>query len=704
MVRRTHHALEAAARSNEDAVSALRMARETALALRAIGGLEVAAGLLDRAFNLHVAIALPAPVSPLAVEHAESVLACGRLAEARALFERAARLADTEGDALTLARAAVGLGGIWLREHRGCDEMAKVASLQRRALAALPPDASVLRARLETRLAAEEAYRGASVHVIQTAVEAVRQTGDAHALAEALSLYHHVLAGPDDGARRLAIADELIATAAEAENALLTLVGLCWRAADLFLLGDPRARAALEDLRVRAEALQCRSILFIVRAMEVMLAICSGRLDEAERTAQECYALGVEVGDVDALAYYGGQLAAIRFFQGREAELESLLASIASSPTLIPERERSFALAAALCALRAGSSGAAQAHLDQLAREGVRKLPPSSSWLTSMLAIVELAAALHDPVVARMTYEALLPFAELPVMASLVAVVCFGSTHRLLGLAAATCGERARAVEHFTAAISASERIGHRPAAIQARAELGLARIARGRGDDAVCGYALVEEAIAAAEGIGMTGLAQRWRTALTAVLEDRRKLPRVVATLSPSAQPGSWRISYGDQVATVADRIGLRYLAQLLAAPDRSFPALALVVEGHTTIQATGRQRVLDERALHALRTRITDLRQRNGLRDDEQEELSTLTRELGRALGLGGRSRNFADVPERARTAVRKAIKRAIGDISVANPDIGRHLATSVSTGTQCCYRISAGEPLHERKSVVG
>jgi hypothetical protein len=147
--------------------------------------------------------------------------------------------------------------------------------------------------------------------------------------------------------------------------------------------------------------------------------------------------------------------------------------------------------------------------------------------------------------------------------------------------------------------------------------------------------------------------------------------------------------VSYGGQVATVADRVGLRYLAQLLASPDRPIPALALVVDGGAAVPTARGQRVLDDRAVVALRARIADLRQRKVLADEEQAELARLTRELGRALGLGGRSRTFADVPERARTAVRKAIKRAIDEISTANPTVGQHLAASVSTGTLCCYR---------------
>jgi hypothetical protein len=103
----------------------------------------------------------------------------------------------------------------------------------------------------------------------------------------------------------------------------------------------------------------------------------------------------------------------------------------------------------------------------------------------------------------------------------------------------------------------------------------------------------------------------------------------------------------------------------------------------------------MLDGRAMTALRARIMDLRQRTALVEAEQVELEKLTRELGRALGLGGRSRTFADVPERARTAVRKAIKRAIDEISTANPTIGQHLAARITTGTLCCYRGPAAGP---------
>jgi hypothetical protein len=39
-----------------------------------------------------------------------------------------------------------------------------------------------------------------------------------------------------------------------------------------------------------------------------------------------------------------------------------------------------------------------------------------------------------------------------------------------------------------------------------------------------------------------------------------------------------------------------------------------------------------------------------------------------------------------------VRKALKRAIDEITVASPAIGRHLARRVETGATCCYRLES------------
>jgi tetratricopeptide (TPR) repeat protein len=684
---RAHHAFIAASRSMADAITAVHTAREAAAALQMVDGFEPAAALLGQAVELHKAAALPGPVATLEVAWAEAVLACGRLAEARPLFHRAAHVAEAEGDVVACARAALGLGGVWVREHRLLAEAERVAALQRRALDGLPPESTVLRTRLTICLAAEEAYRNGPLLPVIEGVDAARRTGDARRLAVALSLCHHVLLNPAHTWRRLAMANELVTAAATAGDGMLALIGLCWRAADLFLLGEPTAEAALAELRLRADALQCRSILFIVRAIEIMLTIRAGQFAQAEEAASACFALGNEVGDVDALAYYGAHLVAIRTFQGREAELADLAASIATSPTLI-ERECAFGCAAALFALRAGRPQQAQALLERLKRDGLETIPPSSSWLLAILAVVELAATLDDNNMAQAAYDTLLPYAELPIMASL-AVVCFGSVHRALGVAALTCGKLDLAVTHLQAAVAASTRLGHRPAALQARAELGIAYVQRGEAGDAQRGRAFLQEAMADANTLGMTGLVARWQDALAQVERTSVAGESHLVSVAP-APHGGWRVALGAHVATTPDLVGMRYLARLVAVPNQDISALALVVDQESAPAVPGHQEVLDACAMTALRRRICELRQEPVLSVDEQEELDMLTHELALASGLGGRSRSFTDVPERARTAVRKALKRAIAQITAANPVIGQHLEKGIETGTICRYRV--------------
>ena len=63
-------------------------------------------------------------------------------------------------------------------------------------------------------------------------------------------------------------------------------------------------------------------------------------------------------------------------------------------------------------------------------------------------------------------------------------------------------------------------------------------------------------------------------------------------------------------------------------------------------------------------------------------------LADELRGSTGLGGRVRQFADNPERARIAVGKAIRRALDRVAAADPVLGDHLRRSVQTGMRCCY----------------
>src|SRR5690349_19124047 len=111
------------------------------------------------------------------VEAAEATLQRGRLADSRAGFAEAAAAATAEGDGEALARAALGIGGLWVYEQRDFVERATLDALWRRARAEAAPG-SLVAARLDVRTAAEAVYEGGPVAAVERAAAAVLAFGD----------------------------------------------------------------------------------------------------------------------------------------------------------------------------------------------------------------------------------------------------------------------------------------------------------------------------------------------------------------------------------------------------------------------------------------------------------------------------------------------------------------------------------------------
>src|SRR5256886_9679946 len=170
-----------------------------------------------------------------------------------------------------------------------------------------------------------------------------------------------------------------------------------------------------------------------------------------------------DLGDADALAYYGAHLVAIRWLQGRGAEVLDLVEEVAASPTLAPG-QFVYPATVAFLASRAGQTDRARRVLDRVVAPGLAALAPSSTWLTGMCAIADAAATLGDAAVAGQAYEQLRRFAARPIMPSL-AIVCFGPVERPLGMAALALGDVEAGVGHLRRALDAGVRLGNRPVA-----------------------------------------------------------------------------------------------------------------------------------------------------------------------------------------------------------------------------------------------
>lgn len=391
----------------------------------------------------------------------DALLGKGDLRTSRQHFEAAYDLAKQAGDGESLARAMLGLSGLWVHEHRTATGIHQMQARLRNALSAVGSE-SPLALRLRVRLAGEVDYRESRHSEILAVLEETRLANDPVAHAEALSVAHHCLLGPDHGQLRQTLARELIGESARTGRRGDNLMGLVWHTVDLFLAGHPHAERRLGELRQALAEDDFLAAHFVANALEVMLTIRAGRFDEAEKQAQACAELGETVGDADAMGWHGAHLVAIRWYQGRLEEVLPLLDQLVHSSTLSTVDNSYFAARAAAAAV-VGDQRKAASSLARLVGSDLAELPRSSTWMVTMNGVAEAAYRLGDADTAARAYELLRPFADLPVMASL-AVACFGSAHYPLGVAAMAMGAPDRAARHLRTAIQHNLALAHWPA------------------------------------------------------------------------------------------------------------------------------------------------------------------------------------------------------------------------------------------------
>jgi hypothetical protein len=609
----------------------------------------------------------------------------GDLRASRESFEIAYQLAELAGDVHAMARAAIGLAGLWVSERRTVTGAVMLQTRLQHCLSLLD-QSSALPLRIRIRLAAEDDYvRGQ--HDAITAVLADARGADSLALAEALSLAHHCLLGPEHVPHRRELARELIRVSFSTERRSDRLMGLLWQTVDAYAAGDPHAGRLLAELRDLLGQRGHPAVAFVVNAVEVMLAIRAGRLDDAESLARICAESGAAAGDIDSEWWPGAQLVTIRWYQGRLPELLPMLTERVHSPALSPVDDSSLA-ALAVAAAVSGDRRTASSCLARLRGGELARLPRSSSWLVTMNGIVEAASLLEDAAVATEAYQQLLPHAHLPMIGGL-GVTCFGSTEQALGVASLTSGKLDRAVGHLRSAVQHNIALGHWPAVVSARQRLGRALAERGRREDREAADRELRAAMAEASALGI-------------------RRPDGSAPAAGSAERAGcsragrkWRLTLRERSVLVEDSVGMLHLAVLIANPREDIPAADLAAGLAALAGAAGRsgtaQPLLDQQALAEYRSRLArldaEIDEFDSARAADQAararaERDWLAAQLSGAAGFAGRTRSFPDDGERARVAVGKAIRRALARIADADPVIGEHLRQTVHTGVRCSY----------------
>jgi hypothetical protein len=303
-----------------------------------------------------------------------------------------------------------------------------------------------------------------------------------------------------------------------------------------------------------------------------------------------------------------------------------------------------------------------------------------------MVALVEAAWLLDDRSLAAEAAELLAPYADLPVMASL-AVSCFGAVARSLGRASLTMEDPGTAVTSLEQAVAMNVRLDHRPATVVSQAELAEAYIARAMPGDLNRARSLLVEAVTRAREMGLTQRAETWSAQLAAL-----EPPTISVVLRQRVLAG-WTVAGEGMRMDLPDLVGLHYLSRLLEHPGREFAATEL----HRAVEVGTGAQLLDSATATAHRHRIGELQAAVddaeadadlGMAERLRLERDMVADNLVGTLGLDDTVREFPVPPERARTAVRKAIKRALDAIADQDPVLGGDLRVAISTGSICRY----------------
>jgi hypothetical protein len=192
------------------------------------------------------------------------------------------------------------------------------------------------------------------------------------------------------------------------------------------------------------------------------------------------------------------------------------------------------------------------------------------------------------------------------------------------------------------------------------------------------------------------------------------------------------WAIGYPGKSFRLKDTKGLGYLAHLLRHPAAEFHVLDLVSGiagqrkdnetnqlvrglplGNDDLEKAGihvaslgdagemlddQAKVAYQRRLFELREELAEAKEVGNVESAEQaeQEIDALTREISRAVGLGGRDRRAASASERARQSIAKTIKSVVERIAQSDATLGDLMSRCIKTGYFCSFQPDPDFPL--------
>ncbi len=396
--------------------------------------------------------------------------------------------------------------GLWFQLSGPPQEFhAGLTPLLEQALDRLDEQDPFLRAHLLLKLAMARERAGASGEAeAREAVALARRTPDPPGLLRSI-LYGFVnflrwRGDPSDLPEWLSLADEIVAIEDHIPSAVGN--GVRVRAFARLRTGD---RDGFEDdlaeIARRREKSPSAQAWALVLRLRATLAGLDGHLAHVEALAHELAGVQGPVV-VDGELELAHMLFYVRREEGRVEEyLPELEARVAARPPFLLNHA-----VLGLARAEVGDDEGASREWRTLAA-GLDELPESWDRAGRLALVAELLSVAGDPTHARLLYDSLRPHAGLFVNAAAPAYYPMAAD-RALGLLAANLGDLPVAEEHFEAAIALEERMRAFALAARSRYAYGRALLAGGGGHHRRRAEVLLRDALTAADGLALPGLA----------------------------------------------------------------------------------------------------------------------------------------------------------------------------------------------------
>ncbi|MBV8356539.1 MAG: AAA family ATPase [Deltaproteobacteria bacterium] len=387
--------------------------------------------------------------------------------------------------------------------------MASAVPLMREVLLTLPADDGLTRAKCLNVLARALSMTSSTQEALSYAREGLaiaRQLADPESIVRNLGGMAYALQSLDHVMERLEITAEMLKLSKHITDRDLLHDIYSFRTWTLFEAGDrEEAEAAIERHRCLAEESRSPFDIALNTVYRAAWAFMQGHFAEAERFAEQAFAIGRQLHAERATGILGLQMFSLRREQGRLRELEPLV------KFFLAQHKEAGAWRPGLAVIYAelGRREEAQDQFKHLARFDFADIPRDSMWMVTMTYLADVCTFLHDEARAATLYEMLLPYEHLNVVIG-GSTVCCGAVSRHSAALAATLERWDDAQSHFDHALTRNTNLGARPFLAHTQHHYAVMLLARDRPGDSTKAKTLLKEALATARELAMRALAER--------------------------------------------------------------------------------------------------------------------------------------------------------------------------------------------------